>query len=644
MKDEQQERAPSSLLPTLMGRLGLPTTQHGAEPTALHTRVDTLQKQTSLETLLQALDDKDESVRATAVRALEHWREQVPHERIVACLHDDSWLVREAAIVTLSGWGEPLDAVLLSTDESPYVRETTTLYSQQSKKAHFSAHALSRLLFQSLSSSKEGQESISEIQSGEIEQDKSDEIVFTSLDEPTIRNATYSQRTRKKTRIFLRVAEGIVAAVVVFGLIGAWFTLAQHVRPTTTSHMLNVTPFASHVLLSQRFQNPISTPTWSADGKYIIALDSTNQVYIWDVTTKILRKTLVLPFKPSDTTLEWSYAPDGRYLVVASQKGEIQIWDMVAGRMVIKDTTHAGTWPTWEWSTDGSSRVIIGSFNGNGTAQIWYANSGKRGPSLKAESLKNVRYFDWSPDGRYIALFTAASSPTQPVINGMVQIWDASTGQEVQHFSDGGDTGTILWSPDSTRILTASNKFSKNTTIRVWDVLTGHKELTYTGHSSVPQPFQWADATSVVSISAKEILAWNVNTGHTTIKITQSIGNTLQSLSSNRMGLLEVVTQDSTLQIWNVDTGRLLYTYKHATDGVNGVSEVWSPNGKYVGFASVPSHVQVLDSSTGLMHSVHSVYDDNAFFGSVQNIMWSPDGSMMLISNDRMIQVLQLSN
>ena len=112
MKDEQQERAPSSLLPTLMGRLGLPTTQHGAEPTALHTRVDTLQKQTSLETLLQALDDKDESVRATAVRALEHWREQVPHERIVACLHDDSWLVREAAIVTLSGWGQPLDPVL----------------------------------------------------------------------------------------------------------------------------------------------------------------------------------------------------------------------------------------------------------------------------------------------------------------------------------------------------------------------------------------------------------------------------------------------------------------------------------------------------------------------------------------------------
>ena len=41
MKEEQQERAPSSLLPTLMGRLGLPTTQHIAQPTALHTHIDT---------------------------------------------------------------------------------------------------------------------------------------------------------------------------------------------------------------------------------------------------------------------------------------------------------------------------------------------------------------------------------------------------------------------------------------------------------------------------------------------------------------------------------------------------------------------------------------------------------------------------
>ena len=647
MRDEQQERAPSSLLPTLMGRLGLPTTQHVAEPTLLHTHIDRLQKQASLEMLLAALDDKDETVRATAIRVLEQWEEQVPHERIVTCLHDDSWLVREATVLTLNAWGEPIDSALLDTDENPYVRETTHLYTQRSEETHFSAYTLSRLLFQSLQRAKEGRRIMREIQNGETKQDESDEIVFTNLNDETITSTAYQRRTRKKSQKFLRVTEGIVAALVIIGLVGTWFTFVQHTRPTSTGHVQNTTPITSHVLLSQRFQSPIATPAWSADGKYMIAVDSTNQVYAWDITTKVLRKTFVLPFKPSDVggTWEWSFAPDARYLVVASQQGEIQVWDTVAGRMTFKENTHVGTWPTWAWSTDYSSRIIIGSFNGSGTAQIWYANSGERSVTLRDESLKNVRYFAWSPDGHYIALFTAASSPTQPVINGMVQIWDANTGKETQQLSDGGDTGTILWSPDSTLILTASNKFSKNTTIRVWDALTftAHSRGTYTEHSAVPQPLQWSNDGMIVSTSAHETLIWNVDTKETTIKIPQSL-STLQSLSLSNSSLLEVVTQDGTLQIWATGTGRLLYTYKHATDGVNGASEAWSPDGKYVGFATTPSHVQVLDGLTGIVHSVHSVYDDKPFFGSVQNIVWSFDSSILLISNDRMIQVLQLSD
>ncbi len=639
MNNEQQEHAPSSLLPTLMGRLGLPTTQHIAQPTALHSCIDTLQKQASLETLLHALEDKDESVRAMAVRKLADWENEATRERIVACLHDSSWLVREAAVVTLGELGGPIDAILLSNEESPQVRETASFYTQRSKGTPFSGHTVARLLLQPWLRDK-----------GEHIGDKlaeDDEIVFTHLDDEHAIRPIQPYKTHKKARSFLHITEGVVAVLVLLSLVGAWFALAHRVRPTSTDQKQDGAPIASHVLLSQRFQNPITPPVWSTDGKYMITVDSTNQVYAWDVTTKVLRKTFVLPFKPSDDgrTWEWSFAPDAQYLVVANQQGEIQVWDTVAGHMMFQDNTHAGTWPTWAWSTDYSSRLIIGSFNGNGTAQIWYANSGGRGVTLRDESLKNVRYFVWSPDGNYIALFTAASSPTQPVINGMVHIWDANTGKETQHFSDGGDTGSILWSPDSTNILTASNKFSKNTIIRTWDALTytAHSRGIYTGHSAVPQPLQESNDGIVLSTSANETLVWDADTKETTIKIPQSL-NTLQSVSLNKDGLLEVVTQDSTLQIWNANVGRLLYTYKHATDGENGVTEAWSPDGKYVGFATVPSHVQVLDSLTGIVHSVHSVYDNEPFFGSVQNIAWSFDSSMMVISNDRMIQVLQLSN
>ncbi len=477
------------------------------------------------------------------------------------------------------------------------------------------------------------------MQNGETKQDESDGIIFTNLDDEMVISPIQQQRIRKKSRKFLYIAEGIVAALVIFGLVGAWFTHSQQVRPISTVHTQNATPLAGYVLLSQRFQNPISIPSWSADDKYMLAVDSENQVYAWDVTTRVLRKTFVLPFKSSDIggTWEWSFAPDARYLVVASQQGEIQIWNAVTGHMMFKDTTHAGTWPTWEWSTDGSSRVIISSYNGNGTAQIWYANSGNRGVAFHAESLKNIRYFAWSPNGQYIALFTAASSPTQPVIDGMVQIWDASTGKEVQHFSDGGDTGTILWSPDSTHMLTASNKFSKNTTFRVWDALTGQKRLTYTGHSAVPSPLQFsANGARVLSISAQETLVWDVSTGHTTLNIPRLNTSTVPSLSPDG-SLLEVITLDNTLQVWNTDVGRIVYKYKNDTDTIaTSIPIVWSPNGKYLGFVSSRGKVQMLNTFTGTALSISNTPSD-----ATQYLVWSSDNIMLAISSNTQLEVLQ---
>src|SRR5712691_8626499 len=110
--------APSSLLHTVLGRLGL-----GDKPALQETQVNELVatlvhqdwyvraaavralgrlgEQAPLEPLLAALADEDGSVRAAAAHALGLLGERTPADRLVMALHDSEWHVRETAILAL---------------------------------------------------------------------------------------------------------------------------------------------------------------------------------------------------------------------------------------------------------------------------------------------------------------------------------------------------------------------------------------------------------------------------------------------------------------------------------------------------------------------------------------------------------------
>lgn len=74
----------------------------------------------------------------------------------------------------------------------------------------------------------------------------------------------------------------------------------------------------------------------------------------------------------------------------------------------------------------------------------------------------------FSPDGRWLATRSRQ----------LVQVWDAATGERMTEMKHGGSVETIIFSPDSWQLATASGD---DRTVHVWDVTTG-QEITRVTH------------------------------------------------------------------------------------------------------------------------------------------------------------------
>ncbi len=136
---------PSSLLPAVLHRLGLPREQAHVEPSFDEAKADlksddwevrvaavrTLEKldtASSVSLIASALEDQDESVRAAAVHALGNIEKQPTTYWLIVALHDADWHVRETAVLALGKQKVPREVFMTAlhdTDES--VREAATL-------------------------------------------------------------------------------------------------------------------------------------------------------------------------------------------------------------------------------------------------------------------------------------------------------------------------------------------------------------------------------------------------------------------------------------------------------------------------------------------------------------------------------------
>lgn len=171
------------------------------------------------------------------------------------------------------------------------------------------------------------------------------------------------------------------------------------------------------------YTNKINSVAVSPDGKSIATAGPANMLQIWDIDTRICRDILRVDGQPDNWVKYWiksvAYSPDGKQIASADFDGNIRIWDAESGDCIdVKKVAFKGT-----------ERI---AFNSDG-------------------KLDTVSVY--APDGNVVAFSPDGKSMVSDDEDGVLSLWDTSTGICIDKIMVGQDVLTsVAFTPDGRKI------------------------------------------------------------------------------------------------------------------------------------------------------------------------------------------------
>jgi WD40 repeat protein len=261
----------------------------------------------------------------------------------------------------------------------------------------------------------------------------------------------------------------------------------------------------------------IRTVLFSRDGQWLAVGDRKGWVHLWNRTTMETR-----PFQAHDMPiLSLVFSPDSQTLATGSSDETIQLWDVAT------------------------------------LAQKLKGLDGQIGP---------VCSLAFSPDGKFLA----SGGRDAPV-----KFWDLEAAGPVDFITDlkSDKSGNFAFSPDATLMAAGC----LDNTVRIWDVAT------------LTERYALSNASYVMAFTSdgKKLLAceadgtacrWEFQTGskRAVPPFPAFAQATSAGLSADRR-FAAVGRRDGALQLFEIDTGKILGTYRGHTDVVNAVA--FAPGG-----------------------------------------------------------------
>ena len=328
----------------------------------------------------------------------------------------------------------------------------------------------------------------------------------------------------------------------------------------------------------------VSSLYWRGDGQTFVAgyedgkvrlWDEGGKVQLWDVVTGLPRHTLFHQRAEDGRIL--SLSADGQMLANASQDGTIQLWNVVTGALHHMLPGHTSRISSMCFSADGQMLASASSWNSPTTIRLWAVATGTLLKTLKTHT-GNIDFglpyiMQFSPDGQ-----TLASGGGYSNEGYMIHLWDVNTGT-LRHTLTGhnGEISSLCFSPDG-QTLASGNGFNPSAevgradyTIQLWDVATGERRKTLTGHTGQILSLGWSpdgqrlasgggESHGEVAVGVStdyKVRVWDVATGELQRTLTGHTGEVLNVRFSADGQTLASGSADGTVLLWDMNPDAL---------------------------------------------------------------------------------------
>jgi WD40 repeat protein len=388
------------------------------------------------------------------------------------------------------------------------------------------------------------------------------------------------------------------------------------IPPWITSRPSNEDEWSPCLQTLEGHQDPV-TSLIRLDADQIASASVDETIKIWDVNTGTCVKT----FGHIEGLYAFTSLTNGR-IASGSDKGIIKIWDLATGECTSTMADDGSVVKAMTRLT--SERMATGSIDG--VIKIWDLNentcvqrlAGHTGSILALHSLMDNQLISGSSDctvkiwdlsagectrtleGHIHSVLSVAVSTDGQIASASsdrtVKIWDATTGTCIQTLTGHADVVLSVTFSATGQVASASG----DGMIIIWDAATGMRTKTIKGHIFSARSVIFLSEVFLASCSSDmSIKLWDLHSA-TNVEAQTSGEHTRPVLALAISGDGHIVSgsEDGTIRIWDITTGRCSLVLKGHMGGVAAVDI--SEDSRLVLSGSRNGHVNVWDAATGM--------------------------------------------